>query len=195
MRRTLQKTENGTPKKILDAALRLVARDGYARVSMRDIAREAGVSISQISYHFNNKEGLFAALIRELKESVINDFNEGLTHVSGAGGFADFLCAYAKESISQNVELHRLRIELSNLAISSGIFRAEFAAVADELTEILAARLEACEPRPKLLASCSAADAARFIIAVIFGVSAQYLVGGMDAVALGSIDVLREALR
>ena len=191
----MRKTEKDTPNRILGAALHLVARDGYARVSMRDIAREAGVSISQISYHFSNKEGLFAALIRELKENVISDFNEGLTHVSGAGGFADFLCAYAKESISRNVELHRLRIELSNLAISSGIFRAEFAAVTEELTDILAACLEACEPRPKLLASCGAAEAARFIISVIFGVSAQYLLGGEDAKSLDTIDVLREILR
>ncbi|WP_087364346.1 TetR/AcrR family transcriptional regulator [Cloacibacillus sp. An23] len=190
----MRKTEKDTPKKILEAALHLVARDGYANVSMRDIAREAGVSISQISYYYNNKEGLVSALVKELKETVINEFCAGLERVTDAGGFADYLCAYAKESVSHNAELHRLRIELSNLAMNSGAFRAEIRAVDRELTEILASRLEACEP-PLAIASPSPRRAADFIIAVIFGVAAQYLVRGGEEKTLEALDVLRETLR
>ena len=61
--------EKDTSKRILEAALNLISQNGYAQVSMRDIAQEAGVAISQISYHYKNKEGLFIALIRQLKEA------------------------------------------------------------------------------------------------------------------------------
>ena len=68
--------EKDTSKRILEAALNLISQNGYAQVSMRDIAQEAGVAISQISYHYKNKEGLFIALIRQLKESFVGDIRE-----------------------------------------------------------------------------------------------------------------------
>ena len=52
--------ERDTPKRILEPRLTYSQR-GYANVSMRDIARQAGVAISQIAYHYKNKEGLFIA--------------------------------------------------------------------------------------------------------------------------------------
>lgn len=191
----LSKTERGTPRKILDAAIGLVVRNGYANVSMRDVAREAGVSISQISYYYRNKDGLFYAMMKELKETIIADISEGVGGVTDTEKFAEFLCAYAKNSISTNVELHRLRTELSNLAMNSESFGAEFRAVTDELAGFLAARLEACEPCPKLLAFCGAQRAVGFIIAVFFGVSTQYLISGRDPKTLETIDVLKDLLR
>lgn len=45
-------------ERIVDAALRCVARSGFDRASMKDIAREAGVSKSLLHYHFQSKENL-----------------------------------------------------------------------------------------------------------------------------------------
>jgi len=50
---------------ILDAArIRLLA-DGYAGVSTRKVAEEAGVPVSQLNYHFGSKQGLILALFEE----------------------------------------------------------------------------------------------------------------------------------
>ena len=52
-------------EQILEAAYTCIAREGYANVSLRQIAQEAGVAVSQISYHFKNKEGLLLAVISQ----------------------------------------------------------------------------------------------------------------------------------
>jgi AcrR family transcriptional regulator len=54
-----------TRKQILDAALRLFSERGFARTSVRDIARAAGITDAAIYYHFTSKRDLFEALFEE----------------------------------------------------------------------------------------------------------------------------------
>lgn len=79
-----EKTEE-TPEKsgadrILEAAVRLLGRNGIAATSLKAIAAEAGVSQALIIHHFGSKDGLRRAcdahvnrLIRARKESVIDE--------------------------------------------------------------------------------------------------------------------------
>ena len=50
---------------ILDAARSRLLADGYAGLSTRKVAEEAGVSVSQLNYHFGSKQGLILALFEE----------------------------------------------------------------------------------------------------------------------------------
>jgi AcrR family transcriptional regulator len=50
-------------RKITDAALRLYHRHGYRKVTMMDIAAEAGMSRPSLYASFANKEAIFAALV------------------------------------------------------------------------------------------------------------------------------------
>jgi AcrR family transcriptional regulator len=54
-----------TRKQILDASLRLFSEKGFARTSVRDIARGAGITDAAIYYHFASKRELFEALFEE----------------------------------------------------------------------------------------------------------------------------------
>src|SRR5688500_15035934 len=47
-----------TKAKILDAAFKRLAREGYAALSVREIARDAGVNHALINYHFRSKDQL-----------------------------------------------------------------------------------------------------------------------------------------
>ncbi|MFE0759279.1 TetR/AcrR family transcriptional regulator [Inquilinus sp. NPDC058860] len=49
---------------LIDGALRIFAKDGYARAGIDDIAREAGVSTRTLYNHFGSKAGLFEAVIQ-----------------------------------------------------------------------------------------------------------------------------------
>ncbi|MBN8752317.1 MAG: TetR family transcriptional regulator [Variovorax sp. 67-131] len=51
--------------RLLHTALRLFAQKGFAKTSTREIAKEADVNISAISYYFGDKEGLYAATFNE----------------------------------------------------------------------------------------------------------------------------------
>jgi AcrR family transcriptional regulator len=50
---------------ILDAARSRLLADGYAGLSTRKVAEEAGVPLSQLHYHFGSKQGLVLALFEE----------------------------------------------------------------------------------------------------------------------------------
>lgn len=50
---------------ILDAARVRLLAEGYAGLSTRKVAEEAGVPLSQLHYHFGSKQGLILALLEE----------------------------------------------------------------------------------------------------------------------------------
>src|SRR3972149_4500108 len=54
-----------TRKQILDTSLRLFSEKGFARTSVRDIARGAGITDAAIYYHFSSNRYLFEALFEE----------------------------------------------------------------------------------------------------------------------------------
>ena len=61
-----------TQTAILDAAEHLFAAQGFDGVPMREIAKQAGVGLSLLTYHFPSKEGLFDRVISRR----VDDLNE-----------------------------------------------------------------------------------------------------------------------
>jgi AcrR family transcriptional regulator len=55
---------------IVAAATRVLARQGYARSSLLDIAREAGMSKGALHYHFPTKESLVAKVLEQALDTV-----------------------------------------------------------------------------------------------------------------------------
>jgi AcrR family transcriptional regulator len=60
---TVPATETVTSQLILDAARTRLLSDGYAGLSTRKVAHEAGVPLSQLHYHFGSKGGMVLALL------------------------------------------------------------------------------------------------------------------------------------
>lgn len=56
---------------ILDAAIRLIATDGLAAVSIRAVAAEAGVSLAQVQYYFHSKDQLVTAAFEQAEEEFL----------------------------------------------------------------------------------------------------------------------------
>ncbi len=53
-------------ERLLLAAMRLFAEQGYARTSTREIALAAGANVAAISYYFGDKAGLYRASLTDL---------------------------------------------------------------------------------------------------------------------------------
>lgn len=60
-----------TKSKILDAAYRRLAEQGYAALSVREIARDAGVNHALINYHFRTKDQLVIAVLDEANRQLL----------------------------------------------------------------------------------------------------------------------------
>lgn len=61
---------------LLEAAKTVLHRNGYAGLSTRDVAMEAGMPLSQIHYHFGSKQGLVLGLFEYLNSQLLHRQNE-----------------------------------------------------------------------------------------------------------------------
>jgi AcrR family transcriptional regulator len=62
-----------TRNKIMKAAARIFAEDGYAGASIRNIVARADVNQAAISYHFGSKEGLYRAVLQMALQALLHD--------------------------------------------------------------------------------------------------------------------------
>ncbi len=79
--------EETTKQKILNVALNLFAKDGYAAVSIRDICGRVGIKESTVYYHFENKRAIFDALsqrFQAIATAMMRRLDEAMADVNGA---------------------------------------------------------------------------------------------------------------
>lgn len=74
-----------TKAKILDAAYRRLATEGYAALSVREIAKDAGVNHALINYHFRSKDQLVIEVLDSANRRLLERQRSMYT---GPGGFA-----------------------------------------------------------------------------------------------------------
>ncbi len=60
---------------ILDGAAWLFSEKGFRDASMAELAKMTGVAQGTIFYHFKNKEELFLAILENIKEEIIREFD------------------------------------------------------------------------------------------------------------------------
>jgi AcrR family transcriptional regulator len=96
---------------ILCVAEKLFAQNGFNGTSVRDIAEEAHVNISMISYYFGSKEGLMQALFKErtahiipMLEEVV--YSESLTPLQKL----DFLVDDFVERSVKKIRFHKILV-------------------------------------------------------------------------------------
>ena len=58
-----QSTRGRTAASIADATIRLIARDGFDTVSVRHVAREAGIAPGTVQHHFPSRDDLLRAAL------------------------------------------------------------------------------------------------------------------------------------
>lgn len=170
-----KKFESDTAQKILSAAIGLISRDGFANVSMRDIAAEAGVALSHLNYYYKNKEGLFLAVIRTVKKCALEDFTYRMKMLTDEEKKRDFIFTHAKDSVRNNPYIYRLLLDFSNLALWSAPFKEEFDKLVDETAEVIRVYTSQGGQIVSAAEKYTERERARFLIALNLGVSAQYL--------------------
>jgi AcrR family transcriptional regulator len=69
VRRTQAERRETTQQKILEAAVRILQDRGFAKATLQEIAREAGVTTGSLQHHFGSKE----ALVEFVIEAVFRD--------------------------------------------------------------------------------------------------------------------------
>src|SRR6478672_2995126 len=75
-----------TRERILDATFRRLVSEGYAALSVREIAKDAGVNHALINYHFRTKDQLVIAVLDHANQRLLE--RQSRMYAS-SGGFAE----------------------------------------------------------------------------------------------------------
>ncbi len=62
--------DGDTRQRLIEAATRLFSEEGYRRVTVREICREADANVASVNYHFGDKLGLYREIVDEALESI-----------------------------------------------------------------------------------------------------------------------------
>jgi AcrR family transcriptional regulator len=71
--------DHETRARVLNAAARLFAERGFARVTVRDICKKARANVAAVNYHFGGKDGLYHAVMRMAIETMQATTDEAQT--------------------------------------------------------------------------------------------------------------------
>jgi AcrR family transcriptional regulator len=82
-----------TVKVIVEAAARILERDGFEGFSTNAVAERAGVSIGSLYQYFPSKEALIGALIVRETSQLIDDAEAAMTEPSGAAALSALIQA------------------------------------------------------------------------------------------------------
>ncbi|GGC13775.1 hypothetical protein GCM10011363_32940 [Marivita lacus] len=112
----------------MDAAKRVLMAEGYAGLSTRAVATEAGTQMSQIRYHFGSKKGMVLALFEYMNDALIARQAETFhrTDLSVSQKWAR-ACDYLEEDLASGyvrVLQELMAVGWSNPAVGDAVRRA-----------------------------------------------------------------------
>ncbi|WP_242982933.1 TetR/AcrR family transcriptional regulator [Clostridium sp. NJ4] len=167
-------------KRILDAALNCISMKGYANVSMRDIADEAGVVLSQLSYYYRNKEGIFKEITKRITEKYLYEIDNILKRGKCEEEKISSLIKYFQETLKNNPNRFKILFDLTSMSIFSKPIKNLLNSFYDKASEIvqnnvmndLIAKERFKNYSPKVLS--------KMLLGTLYGVSAQFVMSDKD---------------
>ncbi|MFE8943227.1 TetR/AcrR family transcriptional regulator [Streptomyces sp. NPDC007856] len=150
-------------RRLIDAAIRVVGRDGIAGLSHRSVAAEADVPLGSTTYHFATLEELMVAALRQSNEN----FGRVLAEQLPKDGEGD-LAAELARALGAWLDGDRTGVELEYELYLEALRRPALRPVAAEWTEAAAA----------LLARRTDPVTARALLALLDGICLQVLLTG-----------------
>ena len=169
-----KKVETSTA--ILEAAKKVLRQSGHSGLSTRDVAKAAGVPLSQIHYHFGSKQGLVLALFNYLNAQLL-DRQSAMFHDPSLSLSQrwDRACDYLDEDIASGyvrVLQELIAASWSNPEIARVVREASMGWV-DLITEVA----RTADRELDGLGPFSAVEAATLIACAFVGAESAYLLG------------------
>ena len=180
-------------ERILLAASQCISTKGYANVSMRDIANEAGVVLSQLNYYFKNKEGLFKEVVRMMIDRYLRDIEASLRAEDSPKERAKSLIKYFRKVLQYNPNLFKLLYEFTGLALWSPVFSDLLSSLFKDLSDMIEKYI-LNNTQLKKLKGYSTKSLSRLLIGSMFGTGIQALLDHDEEMteALDAMETLLE---
>ncbi len=139
--------DGNTRAQLVEAAYRVLAKHGYESTSIKDIAREAGVSPGLVHYYFTNKEQLLGAVVDEATKEYCHRM-EQMRESFAADRLADAAMAEPMARTKTHADWYRLRYELYVLALRNANIQSGVKELLTRGREGIAETIEAVAGKP-----------------------------------------------
>jgi AcrR family transcriptional regulator len=74
--KAISRTSEKTRQAVIDAAIHCLSTEGYHRATSNRIAREAGLSWGVIQYHFNDRAGIYRAVLESIIDAYVLELDQ-----------------------------------------------------------------------------------------------------------------------
>jgi AcrR family transcriptional regulator len=108
---------SGARERILAAGLEVLKSDGYAGLTTAKVAARAGQNKALIGYHYGSKQGLVAAIAREVTEQITAEVVAGLGEPRTAAELVEGLVAGIWGVIQRDERLGRVYFDLASHSV------------------------------------------------------------------------------
>jgi AcrR family transcriptional regulator len=190
-----QKTDKTNPsEKILITAFDCLSTRGYANVSMRNIAEEAGVALSQLTYYYKNKERLFIEVINMMIFQYLHEIKGNLESARDEQERFASLIRFFKELIRHKPKLLQLFIDFIAQAFWIPSFREQLDSLFSDLTAIIERDLLSDTKINKRYLGYSPKTVAKLILGALLGTSIQIILGSERDSAFESLNLAESLL-
>lgn len=110
-RRTQAERAATANRRMLRAAIRLIARQGYTKTTLAQVGKEAGYTGGLVSHHFGSKEGLLRELVEHAAGRFYQDqLLEATQHKSGLDALCATVDAYLDELVAHQEHMRALYV-------------------------------------------------------------------------------------
>ncbi len=133
-----------TEERILDGAMRAIARHGLAKLGMRDVSESAGVSRGTLYRYFSTREDLLTGLVREEVRRFRDRVLAALTDATSNEKRLQVVFEQAAQHIHEHAALQRM-LETDPAFLLDSL-RAQFPTIRAGLEELLAPLLHDTDP-------------------------------------------------
>jgi AcrR family transcriptional regulator len=189
-RRAIAKSNNDTSQKILTAAFKCISTSGSANVSLREIADEAGVALSQLNYYYDNRERLFAAVLKAMKQEYLSSVKAEMAAFSTLSEKAHFLVRFNQNLLLTNQRLYRAFLDFFGLAMWSKSFKKEMNGFLQDISQVIEDQLDPLAASRAGSSPHTPASLATMILGTTFGLAMQYLMNPERAEIMDGFDIL-----
>lgn len=162
-------------EKILDAAYYCISTSGYANISLRQIAEEAGVALSQLHYYFNNKEGLLTAVVNKVIHKYTVQIEQHLRKGKTARDKTQSLINFFEKILKDDPGLFRLLYDFTNLALWSESFNGQLQRLYENLSNMIKKHILDNIYIKDFFKDYSPRALSRMILGAMFGTAIQVL--------------------
>jgi AcrR family transcriptional regulator len=110
-------------RRLVDAAIKLLAEHGYAGATLAEIGREAGLSRGLVSHHFGSKEACMEAVIVTIRERIAARVRKAIAGLRGLAALDSVIDIYFQQLRSQDAGVRAMYTVLTEAITAAQTLR------------------------------------------------------------------------